>query len=149
MAEELADNPQLLEGDGFMAEAVPAESGGIAEKRIREEAGEDDSVSKRQKPEGCSEEEGTGGVEGEEEVGGDMEVRRSSDSGESEAASIGPKVFTSSVEMFDYFLKLLRSWLPNVNINKVRLLFLLANFLSLRNELHWTEGMDFEVLHMI
>ncbi|URE04048.1 Phytanoyl-CoA dioxygenase (PhyH) [Musa troglodytarum] len=107
-----------------MAEAVPAESGGSAEKRRREEAGEEDSISKRQKPEGCLEE-GTDGVEGEEEVGGDMEVRRSRDGGESEVASIGPKVFTSSVEMFDYFLKLLRSWLPNLNINKYEHMVLL------------------------
>ncbi|CAL9753816.1 unnamed protein product [Musa acuminata subsp. burmannicoides] len=125
MAEDLADNPQLLEGEELMAEAVPVESGGSADKRRREEAGEEDSVSKRQKPEGCLEEEGTDGVEGEEEVGGDMEVRRSRDGGESEVASIGPKVFTSSVEMFDYFLKLLRSWLPNLNINKYEHMVLL------------------------
>lgn len=33
--------------------------------------------------------------------------------------SVGSKSFVSSVEMFDYFYKLLHSWSLNLNINKV------------------------------
>lgn len=33
--------------------------------------------------------------------------------------SVGPKNFGSSVEVFNYFYKLLHSWSPNLNLNKV------------------------------
>lgn len=33
--------------------------------------------------------------------------------------TLGPKVFRSSVEMFDYFYKILHFWPPNLNVNKV------------------------------
>ncbi|XP_009587068.1 protein EMBRYO DEFECTIVE 514-like [Nicotiana tomentosiformis] len=40
-------------------------------------------------------------------------------------ASVGSKNFWSSVEMFDYFYKLLHSWSPNLNLNKYEHLVLL------------------------
>ncbi|KAH6824368.1 hypothetical protein C2S53_015663 [Perilla frutescens var. hirtella] len=42
-----------------------------------------------------------------------------------EAVAVGPKTFGSSVEMFDYFHKLLHSWIPNLNLNKYEHLVLL------------------------
>ncbi|KAK6787663.1 hypothetical protein RDI58_016188 [Solanum bulbocastanum] len=39
--------------------------------------------------------------------------------------SVGPKNFGSSVEMFDYFYKLLHSWSPNLNLNKYEHIVLL------------------------
>lgn len=38
---------------------------------------------------------------------------------EADGATVGPKTFGSSVEMFDYFYKLLHAWSPNLNLNKV------------------------------
>lgn len=39
--------------------------------------------------------------------------------------TLGPKMFGSSVEMFDYFFKILHFWPPNLNVNKVCFYFCL------------------------
>lgn len=39
--------------------------------------------------------------------------------------SVGPKNFGSSVEVFNYFYKLLHSWSPNLNLNKYEYIVLL------------------------
>ncbi|GAA0166929.1 hypothetical protein LIER_21976 [Lithospermum erythrorhizon] len=44
---------------------------------------------------------------------------------ESTEAILGPKSFGSGVEMFDYFVKFLRFWTPNININKYEHMVLL------------------------
>ncbi|MCD7452364.1 hypothetical protein HAX54_016292 [Datura stramonium] len=43
----------------------------------------------------------------------------------SDPVSVGPKSFVSSVEMFDYFHKLLHSWSLNLNLNKYEYMVLL------------------------
>ncbi|CAN4086336.1 unnamed protein product [Withania somnifera] len=43
----------------------------------------------------------------------------------SDRVSVGPKSFVSSVEMFDYFCKLLHSWSLNINLNKYEHIMLL------------------------
>ncbi|KAL2254051.1 protein DCL, chloroplastic-like [Sesamum indicum] len=60
--------------------------------------------------EGKAEEEKKGEKEEGEEAGG---------------ATIGPKTFGSSVEMFDYFYKLLHAWPANLNLNKYEHIVLL------------------------
>ncbi|KAK4485537.1 hypothetical protein RD792_005515 [Penstemon davidsonii] len=44
---------------------------------------------------------------------------------ESGGAVIGPKKFGSSVEMFDYFFKIIHSWPTNLNLNKYEHIVLL------------------------
>ncbi|XP_047316792.1 protein EMBRYO DEFECTIVE 514-like [Impatiens glandulifera] len=44
---------------------------------------------------------------------------------EASPISLGPKNFGSSVEMFDFFFKLLHSWTVNIDINKYEYLLLL------------------------
>ncbi|CAD5177157.1 unnamed protein product [Musa acuminata subsp. malaccensis] len=125
MGDEHAEKPQVPEGGGLVAEEVPSESGSGTEKRGREEGDEEDCGLKRQKVEGYWEEEKTDGVDGKREGGGDLEVGGCGDGRESEAANVGPKGFKSSVEMFEYFLKLLRSWSPDLDINKYEHMVLL------------------------
>lgn len=52
------------------------------------------------------------------EKAGEEEKKSDSDP-EQAKVKVGPKSFESSVEMFDYFYKLLHSWTPNINVNKV------------------------------
>ena len=56
---------------------------------------------------------GGGGEEQEQEQEKEEEEEKSGQ------ASLGPKDFGSSVEMFDYFYKFLHFWPPNLNVNKV------------------------------
>ena len=56
---------------------------------------------------------GGGGEEQEQEQEKEEEGEKSGQ------ASLGPKDFGSSVEMFDYFYKFLHFWPPNLNVNKV------------------------------
>ncbi|URE25134.1 hypothetical protein MUK42_15497 [Musa troglodytarum] len=73
------------------------------------------------KGEGAEDLEGGGDDEkefkGEEEGGGDLEGGGDVEK-ETSGVSVGPKVFTSSVEMFEYFFKLLHTWPPNLDLNK-------------------------------
>lgn len=67
----------------------------------------------KEKNEEAQEDEGEKEVEDEEEEGegeGEKEIKE---------VKLGPKVFTSSENMFDYFFKLLHNWGPNLDINQV------------------------------
>lgn len=114
----------------------PAEAGGSENgntepnnsKRPREEGDEpekeDDGVEKKQKVDEKSVE---------EQRLEEKQVTEAVDGGEKEKVppvSVGPKSFGSSVEMFDYFYKILHFWTPNLNLNKV-LRLLLYIFTSL------------------
>ncbi|THU69825.1 hypothetical protein C4D60_Mb08t18490 [Musa balbisiana] len=74
------------------------------------------------KGEGAEDLEGGGDDEkefkGEEEAGGDLEEGGGDVEKETSGVSVGPKFFTSSVEMFEYFFKLLHTWSPNLDLNK-------------------------------
>ena len=78
----------------------------------------------------------------EEDVEAEPEEKRTKTedgAGEGEAIAaelvVGPKTFDTSVAMFDYFFKLLHSWSPNFNVNKVittsSLIHFSPNFLSI------------------
>lgn len=82
-------------------------NGELKPKRSREEEEANDGVEKKQKV-------------AEEEVS--VEEKRLEK--KSDPVSLGPKQFTSSVDMFDYFFKLLHFWPPNVNVNKYEQLVL-------------------------
>ena len=60
---------------------------------------------------------------GEEER--EQEQEKEEEEENSGRASLGPKDFGSSVEMFDYFYKFLHFWPPNLNVNKVIQTFLI------------------------
>lgn len=93
------------------ANSKRAREEGAEEEEEEEEGEEDDAVSnKRQRVNRSVEEERL------EKLGG----------GEEEAGvrvNLGAKEFGSSVEMFDYFYKILHYWPPNLNVNKVIIYF--------------------------
>ncbi|WOL01052.1 high mobility group nucleosome-binding domain-containing protein 5-like [Canna indica] len=155
MAEDLPENPQPADGDlpaeldmdvDAGSAEDPAESAEGAAKREREEGAEDGAENgaqpKKRTVERSFEEERMQKLEGNgEEVvvlekrDGDDEERGEGE-GELEAGGIdddkapacttvGPKVFTSSVDMFDYFYKFLHSWSTNLDINKYEHMVLL------------------------
>ncbi|OIT32550.1 PREDICTED: protein DCL, chloroplastic-like [Nicotiana attenuata] len=91
-------------------------------KRPREEEvnePENEDASKKLKADKSVEEERLENLDGSETV---VDEEKKNGSG---PASVGPKNFGSSVEMFDYFYKLLHSWSPNLNLNKYEHLVLL------------------------
>ncbi|KAL3617964.1 hypothetical protein CASFOL_038285 [Castilleja foliolosa] len=91
--------------------SVAEESENGASKRVREEDGEqNENGDKKAKVEDES--------SVEEQGDGDGEM-------ESDGATVGPKTFGSSVEIFDYFFKLLRAWPANLNLNKYEHIMLL------------------------
>ncbi|KAJ8560544.1 hypothetical protein K7X08_022404 [Anisodus acutangulus] len=90
------------------------ENGGS--KRPREEETED--PTKKLKVDKSVEEERLENLEGSEKVDEEKKVG-------SGPVSVGPKNFGSSVEMFDYFYKLLHSWSTNLNLNKYEHIVLL------------------------
>ncbi|KAF3968038.1 hypothetical protein ACB098_04G107300 [Castanea mollissima] len=51
-------------------------------------------------------------------AGEEQEQEKEQEEENSGQASLGPKDFGSSVEMFDYFYKFLHFWPPNLNVNK-------------------------------
>ncbi|XP_065877422.1 protein EMBRYO DEFECTIVE 514 [Euphorbia lathyris] len=87
-------------------------------EKEKEEEGKDD-MSKKQKVDLSVEEERLEKHEGEENQ---CEAKVED---KSVPVSLGPKSFGSSVEMFDYFFKLLHFWPPNLNLNKYEQLMLL------------------------
>ncbi|XP_073036739.1 uncharacterized protein [Primulina eburnea] len=95
--------------------AAESEPGNGGSKRTREE---DESTEpngeKRIKAESekCSGEEGVG--DGEDKI----EEQKEEEEEEAAGASVGMKSFGSSVEMFDYFYKLLHTWPANIDLNK-------------------------------
>lgn len=58
-------------------------------------------------------------------AGEEQEQEKEQEEENSGQASLGPKDFGSSVEMFDYFYKFLHFWPPNLNVNKVIETFIL------------------------
>ncbi|XP_031264080.1 protein EMBRYO DEFECTIVE 514 [Pistacia vera] len=89
-------------------------------KRARKEEEEGDGngdVSKKQK---VDENEKSMEEERLEEKSGGAEEKNGSG-----RVNLGPKVFGSSVEMFDYFYKILHFWPPNLNVNKYEYMVLL------------------------
>lgn len=106
-----------MEVETNSAEDLAADSGG-AVKRPREEGDEPDNddngdALKKTKVQNPEEEQKVETLEGKEGAEGEKKED------ESGPATVGPKTFGSSVEMFDYFYKLLHSWSTNLNINKV------------------------------
>lgn len=93
-------------------------------KRDREEAEENGGDAKKQKVdnEKSVEEARMEKVEEEKENGGEEEKEEKKPA---EPVKLGPKTFGSSVEMFDYFYKLLHHWPTNINFNKYEYLVLL------------------------
>ncbi|KAA0057942.1 protein DCL [Cucumis melo var. makuwa] len=89
-------------------EAAPVINGDANSKREREESA-DDGVGdgKKQKIEKSVEEERV------EKLGGDGKCEE-----EPVPVSLGPKSFRSSVELFDYFYKILHNWPINLNVNQ-------------------------------
>lgn len=105
MADDAAPFPPM-EVESVITDDKPvedSENGGA--KRSREEAEE---VEQKEEKRAKTEDE----KPGEEKSAGDGEVT-------AEPVAVGPKTFGSSVEIFDYFYKLLHSWTPNIDLNKV------------------------------
>ncbi|XP_061346656.1 protein EMBRYO DEFECTIVE 514-like [Gastrolobium bilobum] len=108
MAESTAPDPEVIEANTTDAAVDiivenPEANGESNQKRDREDE-EEDGVSKKQK------------VEAEEDE------KKSSGS---DPVKLGPKSFCSSLEMFDYFYKLLHAWPPYLNVNKYEQIMLL------------------------
>lgn len=116
-------------------------------KRAREEGEEvngteedDAAVSKKLKPEKSVEEKRLQELEQkveEDNKGGEEEeeTKEATEQGKEslDAVNLGPKTFSSSVDMFDYFFKLLHHWQPNIDTNEVVpfgsvLIFLISTF---------------------
>ncbi|KAM3307888.1 protein EMBRYO DEFECTIVE [Capsicum chacoense] len=97
-----------------------AEIGGSKRPREEENEPENEDATKKLKGDKSVEEERLEKLDGAEKV----------DDGEKKVGSgpvsVGPKNFGSSVEMFDYFYKLLHSWSPNLNLNKYEHIVLLG-----------------------
>nr|GMC54500.1 protein DCL, chloroplastic-like [Ipomoea batatas] len=121
------------------AEDLAAENGGAA-KRPREEGdepGNDENgdASKKTKVQNPEEEQT---VETFEEKEGAVEGEKKED--ESGPVTLGPKTFGSSVEMFDYFYKLLHSWSPNLNVNKILSFKMLKDLIFRLFASTWEDG---------
>lgn len=114
MADETAPADPLNSEIEPQAEiAAESEPGNGGSKRAREEdEGTEPNGEKRIKAESekCSGEEGLG--DGEDKM-------KEQEEEETAGASVGMKSFGSSVEMFDYFYKLLHTWPANIDLNKV------------------------------
>nr|GLL29740.1 protein DCL, chloroplastic-like [Ipomoea trifida] len=98
------------------AEDSGTENGGA--KRPREEGGElengdNGDASKKARVDKSVEEQRVEILEGNEVGEGKKKEEKSG------PVTLGPKSFGSSVEMFEYFYKLLHYWAPNLDINKV------------------------------
>ncbi|CAA0842035.1 Protein of unknown function (DUF3223 [Striga hermonthica] len=90
-----------------------------------ESSGDDVSKRAREEDEAADENgEKKAKIEGDKSEDGDEKIEE--DGTESSGASVGPKTFGSSVEIFDYFFKLLHAWPTNLDINKYEHLMLLA-----------------------
>lgn len=101
------------------------------ESNINVDAGIKDCGTKRPRDDACNLDSGENGdaskkarVEGKfpENKVGDGEKKAEDGSGR---VTLGPKSFGSSLEMYDYFYKLLHYWTPNFDINKYEHMLLL------------------------
>nr|GMD07680.1 protein DCL, chloroplastic-like [Ipomoea batatas] len=104
------------------AEDSGTENGGA--KRPREEGGEPENgdngdASKKARVDKSVEEQRLEILEGNEVGEGKKKEEKSG------PVTLGPKSFGSSVEMFEYFYKLLHYWAPNLDINKYEHMVLL------------------------
>ncbi|KAJ4820379.1 nuclear RNA polymerase D1A [Rhynchospora pubera] len=108
---------------GVSAEAEVATANG-GTKREREEEGEEGEEGnlKKAKVERSVEEERLEKDKNEEALGEDRgeegEGEEEGEKGEIKEVKLGPKVFTSSLEMFEYFFKLLHNWGTKLDINQ-------------------------------
>lgn len=89
-----------------------SENGGSKRPREEDNEPENEDATKKLKVDKSVEEERLENLDGSKTV--DDEKKDGSG-----PVTVGPKNFGSSVEMFDYFYKLLHSWSPNLNLNKV------------------------------
>ena len=102
MEAEKAEEPVTAPGISDQeVHGVHNQEDSAAEKRKREDDGVEDESAKKTKA---------------EENTTDKENDKEKDAAE---IKLGPKTFGSSVEMFDYFYKLLHAWSPDLEINKV------------------------------
>lgn len=95
-----------------------SENGGSKRPREEENEPENEDATKKLKIDKSVEEERLENLDGSKTV--DEEKKDGSG-----PVSVGPKNFGSSVEMFDYFYKLLHSWSTNLNLNKYEHIVLL------------------------
>uniref|UniRef100_A0A2P2QQ32 Protein DCLic n=1 Tax=Rhizophora mucronata TaxID=61149 RepID=A0A2P2QQ32_RHIMU len=129
MAEDTATEPTdaSLEQVQSAAEDMDLVQNSLANGGKREREDDDDKEEngdslKKQKVDKSVEEErlekteGNGEGEGEQKKTDDQEGKEEKDE-EPGPVKVGPKSFGSSVEMFDYFYKLLHYWPPNLNTN--------------------------------
>ncbi|KAF4368026.1 hypothetical protein F8388_002637 [Cannabis sativa] len=112
-AEEMDLEPVQVSKETAVADE-PATNGDPNSKRAREE--ENDDISKKQKV-----------SEGEKSVEEERLEKKLGEGDEPQPSPVqlGPKTFSSSVEMFDYFFKFLHYWPPNLNINEYEHMVLL------------------------
>nr|DAD31266.1 TPA_asm: hypothetical protein HUJ06_010117 [Nelumbo nucifera] len=113
-------------------------------KRPREgsESEEEDEISKKQKIEKLVEEECLDKLQQNEEEEEVKEAEKEEEK-KTEPVSVGPKNFSSSEEIFNYFYKFLHCWPPNVNVNQV---FFLLNF---RLWILWSFRFPYQFYHFI
>ncbi|XP_055831955.1 protein EMBRYO DEFECTIVE 514-like [Solanum dulcamara] len=95
-----------------------SENGGSKRPREEENEPENEDATKKLKVDKSVEEERLENLDGK----GTVDEKKKDESG---PVSVGPKHFGSSVEMFDYFHKLLHSWSTNLNLNKYEHIVLL------------------------
>ncbi|XP_068635213.1 protein EMBRYO DEFECTIVE 514 [Aristolochia californica] len=112
-----------LENPEHDSNEEPMDASNHSTKRAREdvEVAGDDEVPKKQKSDQSVEgkkledsKEDNEAKKGEEREGKEVDGKED----EFVSVTLGPKTFGSSVEMFEYFFKLLHSWPPNLNVNK-------------------------------
>ncbi|PHT79638.1 hypothetical protein T459_17690 [Capsicum annuum] len=118
-----------IEPQAAAADDDTAENGGSKRPREEENEPENEDATKKLKGDKSVEEERLEKLDGAEKV--DDEEKKVG----SGPVSVGPKNFGSSVEMFDYFYKLLHSWSPNLNLNKYRYVMSRVNDLRDQNQL--------------
>ncbi|KAK8971226.1 hypothetical protein KSP40_PGU022326 [Platanthera guangdongensis] len=112
-------------GDHPAGADKPSDNGGVKRGREEEEKdGEYGGAAKKPNIERSVEEERLEELEGEEVCGEDeveKEVIEDDKVEETEpaAGNVGPKIFSSSVEMFNYFYKLIHDWPTNLDVNKM------------------------------
>ncbi|XP_073126394.1 uncharacterized protein [Henckelia pumila] len=121
MADESAPaaplNSEIEPQAEIAAESDPG-NGGSKRAREEDEGAEPNGEKKRIKDESekrSVEEQEEGLAVVEEEV---EEQKKEEGEEETAGASVGMKTFKSSVEMFDYFYKLLHTWPANIDLNK-------------------------------
>ncbi|CAI9773737.1 unnamed protein product [Fraxinus pennsylvanica] len=114
LEQDMEPEPQAAEEEP--ADPTPAtseNSGGL--KRAKEEEKEEENVEKKLKVD--------------EKFVEEQRLEKPDDNNaeteELGPVSLGPKVFESSQEMFDYFFKLLHNWPPSINVNKYEHIVLL------------------------